>query len=559
MADVSTKPDPDQKASDLMPPPSSSLKQPQPRSLALSSATQARERAASVSGSDEVPTSTATKQRKRLSINFSLPVVPSSGSGNAVPPSMTGSSSTITGSRRARPSHTHSASVSLPPMSNMMFSGSPSTTSLSRHPSTTSPNSNPSTAGNQHRHSVSISNPANDQSPSNSSTASANSPNANPAPSNKASAIEYYFSQLAYRERRVVELRDEIKRMELQLRQAEDDLTEFRKQVPSELMPGGGSALGSGGMSTPRTSLSRSNTLNSGSGTTISPPIAVARGNNGLVPFASDSAPSVKNLPGPNGVPTSLADLSMEGRGDIKNGLLGGGLPAPPSRNQHQKSNPAASISPADLDSAQNNGQYWSFLENMKGAQTNNSDLDNSFPLGTVPPSTSGLPATTNMAPPPSGGMDNGLPDLALLQQQHQTQLQTGQNRAPMAPPRRPRRRMHQSTSDISFGPTPNAPFSLPPNYNGPQYNTNNYNNYSNNNQNTPGHGVPTLKPAPTRRNYGNSHNNNSNNNGGSSAGAMRGPLLGTTAVQNQQHPHSHHGHGHGHPGPRKGQEQSPW
>lgn len=48
------------------------------------------------------------------------------------------------------------------------------------------------------------------------------------------SAIEYYFSQLAYRERRIVELRDEIKRMQQKLKQAEDDLEDFKKQVPTK-------------------------------------------------------------------------------------------------------------------------------------------------------------------------------------------------------------------------------------------------------------------------------------------------------------------------------------
>lgn len=48
------------------------------------------------------------------------------------------------------------------------------------------------------------------------------------------SAVEYYFSQLAYRERRIVELRDEIKRMQQQLKQAENDLTLFKKQVPTK-------------------------------------------------------------------------------------------------------------------------------------------------------------------------------------------------------------------------------------------------------------------------------------------------------------------------------------
>lgn len=48
------------------------------------------------------------------------------------------------------------------------------------------------------------------------------------------SAIEYYFSQLAYRERRIVELRDEIKRMQQKLKRAEDDLECFKQQVPTK-------------------------------------------------------------------------------------------------------------------------------------------------------------------------------------------------------------------------------------------------------------------------------------------------------------------------------------
>lgn len=423
-------------------------------SLGRSSYTQARQRAASLSHPDSGATQTfpseqtaitTPRQRKRLSINFSLPVVGSSSSLGAQ--NVTAAGSVTTGApRRTRPSHSHSASVSLPPLPNSLFTGFPNGVSA-RQPVATSPNSNPSPPANRHKQSASVSHIPSDFSPSTSSTTSNTSINNSIPSSNKASAIEYYFSQLAYRERRVVELRDEIKRMELQLRQAEDDLSEFRKQVPSELMP-------MGGASTPRSGLSRSNTYSNS--TAITPPSAVGAARGGLVPYSLDSVAALPDEPKRPALlssasspsdrsnhSNSLSD-SSQSSADVREELkLRGGLPLPPSRQhpvsahplyqqqqsgaQGPDSNPEDVLHKGRRVAEEIGNQFWSFLDDMKGAPPAGADP---HPLGIVPT---------------AAASDSGLPNLALLQQQHQTQQLTGRS-APMAPPRKPRRTLAQGT-----------------------------------------------------------------------------------------------------------------
>lgn len=462
-------------------------------SLARSSNIQSRQRAASVSGPmadsgpmgsfqlDSSVPNTPPKQRKRLSINFALPVVSSSGSAsltnqsgaNATSAKPFSATSNNIAPRRTRPSHAHSASVSLPPLPNMMF-GSNFGTPSARPAPTSSNSSTPSPKpNNKHKHSASVSQISNDlrsgaSTTSNSSNNSINNSITNP-PSNKASAIEYYFSQLAYRERRVVELRDEIKRMELQLRQAEDDLSEFRKHVPVELMPtSSGMSLGT---STPRSSLSRSNTYSA----TISPP---SYGQGISRPFSLESVATLPDEPkrpfllssppgsseqSPNHS-NSLSDTSAssaEVPGEIKHGKLassaslGGGLPMPPSRSHatnlmyHQNSHGVDGSDGSGPDvfhkgkrvAEEIGTQFWSFLDDIKGGS---GEPPRSNVLMASPPMV-GNPMTSHMLPQ-DPVLDAGLPDLAMLQQQHQTQQMTGRS-APMAPPRKPRRKLEQQTS----------------------------------------------------------------------------------------------------------------
>lgn len=125
------------------------------------------------------------------------------------------------------------------------LSTSSSTTTLVLPSSLGTPGSQPSTSASTSA--SSLSNPTVSTTPINTSSSSP-APLGTPqavsriqsptTPSAASSAIEYYFSQLAFRERRIVELRDEIKRMQQKLKQAEVDLEEFKKQVPtSDLMP----------------------------------------------------------------------------------------------------------------------------------------------------------------------------------------------------------------------------------------------------------------------------------------------------------------------------------
>lgn len=104
----------------------------------------------------------------------------------------------------------------------LMSPSSSSTSATSVSSTTTNGNQAPTTAPVGHSH----------HQPSFSLSSNFSSGSAYPSAA-ASSAIEYYFSQLAYRERRIVELRDEIKRMQQKLKQAEDDLEDFKKQVPT--------------------------------------------------------------------------------------------------------------------------------------------------------------------------------------------------------------------------------------------------------------------------------------------------------------------------------------
>lgn len=262
-------------------------------SLTRSYAPRTRQRATSLAGANPLseantppvaapapaaPSSTgaAHKGRKRLSMNFALPVVSSA---SAQSPS-------TTTPRRSSGYHPATPLATNPTHSKTLSYSHTLSSPIGRNPLTTSPGSTSSTSP-KHRQTASMSvgssaaphslvtspssgrravahnprakNASIDSSESSSSSTitttnsisnshhphhtpnshNESSPSVSSPGSSNASAIEYYFSQLAYRERRVVELRDEIKRMQLQLRQAEDDLTEFRKQVPTELTPAG--------------------------------------------------------------------------------------------------------------------------------------------------------------------------------------------------------------------------------------------------------------------------------------------------------------------------------
>ena len=204
----------------------------------------------------ESPTHTIPpKPRKRLSMNFALPVFASTSQGS--------SPNTSSAPRRAG-YHAPSASMSVQPISaasshnhskTQSFSHSMNSPTVRQSPAVSHPPAQSSTPM-KHRQAASVSfitsptnrahnprskNLSNDSNGSFSSTSTTTNSNINNSTpsisSSPTSSIEYYFSQLAYRERRVVELRDEIKRMQLQLRQAEDDLAEFRNHVPTDLMP----------------------------------------------------------------------------------------------------------------------------------------------------------------------------------------------------------------------------------------------------------------------------------------------------------------------------------
>lgn len=226
-----------------------------------------RQRASSLAGTNPLShaePAPAIKTRKRLSMNFALPVVSYNASSTQSPTSATTPRRSVSGF------HAPSAPTSLSP--HMGGSAHSKTQSFShsgnsptvRQPHTVNNNGSPNhnSASSNHRQSASVSfaspmsppnkahnsrskNLSSDSNGSATSTSTttnnsiANTNSSIASPSTKVSTIEYYFSQLAYRERRVVELRDEISRMQLQLRQAEDDLTDFRKQVPAELMPQG--------------------------------------------------------------------------------------------------------------------------------------------------------------------------------------------------------------------------------------------------------------------------------------------------------------------------------
>lgn len=370
--------------------------------------------------------------RKRLSINFALPVLPSlssplaSTTGATLPTASTASATNGASSlRRNRSLHTHSASVSLPPLAGSTPSSrqlsSPNSSSTT---TTTSSPPNSAAARSSHKPSASVSY----------ETSSMSSGLSSPPGSTKpTSAIETYFSQLAYKERRVNDLREQIKQLEGLLREAEEDFSEFRVRVPSELAstvgttisstvpaaPAAGSAgAAHPGLSTPKTALSRSNTFTS---SRISPP-----SKNGA-PFSLDGAMSDAH-PQPYQPPNKRHSLiTSPGAGLLGGGLsrsnsvsegsheFNAGLPLPPSKNHYQQQ-------PADSSDVFNKGrkvveeigtQFWSFIDGHNPA---------------------GAPA----GPDGAEGTDSGLPNLAMLQQQHENPSSGGFR--PTAPPRKPRR-----------------------------------------------------------------------------------------------------------------------
>lgn len=262
------------------------LRQSQTISAVRSHPARTRARASSIAGANPLEASPGTspaanatpspvhpsayKGRKRLSMNFALPVI-ASANGSTPSPTPRRSSGVHPSPLGTTPTHIKTQSVShssptysrggpLPATSPGQASSSISPKHRQSFSVSFAPISSagalaaaksPPTARKSHNtKSKNLSNDSNSSSTSNttttphnnnikdSSTASTDdSADTTSSPSSKASTIEYYFSQLAYRERRVVELRDEIKRMELQLRQAEADLTDFRKQVPADLVP----------------------------------------------------------------------------------------------------------------------------------------------------------------------------------------------------------------------------------------------------------------------------------------------------------------------------------
>lgn len=91
-----------------------------------------------------------------------------------------------------------------------------------------------------------------------SSSSVSSSGSTTPGSSAATSAVEYYFSQLAFRERRIVELRDEINRMQQKLVQAEEDLEAFKKQVPTKDIVRPNNSSSASTSSSPKGNLKRS-------------------------------------------------------------------------------------------------------------------------------------------------------------------------------------------------------------------------------------------------------------------------------------------------------------
>jgi hypothetical protein len=238
---------------------------------------------------------------------------------------------------------------------------------------------------------------------------------------------------LAYKERRVNDLREQIKQLEGLLREAEDDFSEFRLKVPPELVstvgttisstasavPAAGSAgAAHPGLSTPKTALSRNNTFTS---SRISPPTK-----NGAL-FSLDGAINDAH-PQPYQPPNKRNSLiTSPGAGLLGGGLsrsnsvsdgsheFNAGLPLPPSRNHYQQhSTDSSDVFHKGRKVVEEIGtQFWSFIDGHHNG---------------------GAPAGADGA----DGADSGLPNLAMLQQQHENPSSGGFR--PTAPPRKPRR-----------------------------------------------------------------------------------------------------------------------
>lgn len=416
------------------------------------------------SSPDDTTVAETPKSRKRLSINFALPVA------NSSPISGT---TTTAGARIPR--HATSMSVSLP--ASQGIGGSPSSDTPTN---TTSPPSN-----SNHKHSASIS------SDSLQSVSGSTGPNT-------MSAIEYYFSQLAYKERRVIELREEIKRMEDQLRQAEEDFTQFRKQVPPELtnsMGGsanpssnvinssnllsssiGGNNLMNGVLGSPRPSLSTN---------TLSSPTSSGLSLGGLPLNSSIASP----VPRPNsflmnGPRPVLNQSSLERSPSVNDTLgpsipLGGALPKPPTKNKRNSQGldtfqtlPHGNRPVLGDDSlngrkvsdgtSEIGNQFWNNMDNSDiSMQTDDRRSSFMMPYQQQYPQQhqrrqSGLPDLSTLKiqqmqnqPPQSPGTGtqrtpvSGLPDLAVLKRQNSV------TRGPTAPPRKPKRTSSNATNEI--------------------------------------------------------------------------------------------------------------
>lgn len=217
------------------------------------------------------------------------------------------------------------------------------------------------------------------------------------------------------------------------LREAEEDFSEFRLKVPSELVSTAGTTISSNapsssapsnvstvhpGLSTPKTALSRSNTFNS---SRISPP------SKSSAPFSLDGAlsdaptqpyqppnkrHSLITSPGAGLLGSSLSRSNSVSDGGHE---FNAGLPLPPSKNhyQSQSHNESSDVFNKGRKVVEEIGtQFWSFIDGHSNAPT-------------------GTPVSVDSS-------DSGLPNLALLQQQHENPSSGGFR--PTAPPRKPRR-----------------------------------------------------------------------------------------------------------------------
>ena len=211
------------------------------------------------------PASTTSKPRKRLSLGFALPVLPNgvtttprrntsytnsnNPSATSTPIAAGGASNSGAGTPSSiAPAYHHSATPSTSSISSIhtpsSISGPPAshhaktqsfshalTSPRSHHrqaSSATSPSSSP-----KHRQSASVSyTRAHLKNMSTDSNASYGSDGSNyEAPD----TVEFYFSQLAFKERRVVELKDEIQRLQMLLKQAESEFQYYYDRAEQKL------------------------------------------------------------------------------------------------------------------------------------------------------------------------------------------------------------------------------------------------------------------------------------------------------------------------------------